>query len=1242
MPDRQKKDSLLLKRRMNVICNCDVAPKLLLVCFLPAVLLLGCMGHTMGATLAAANPVQEQIDDGAESSVELVTKAQVDAVRARAAKAQMDEARQQSVSASLAVAESNLARTESAAEKTREKKELAESAQTRTETLKREIAKLGEAVSDVLQVEADELAEAVKTSKANSLVAQTKLRELQPLQADRNEQIAKFPQSLASLAQQKSDLESKLKIPAAVDENPILLEASKLELQSGLQWVAAESAHVQSQNELFEAEQKSSFIATSIELWTVKGKRSQKRADSLEAELAKQRKQDTQKAVVDAKAEVKKAPEILRPFAEKNARIAEAATAILEPARKARKELSAATLRLTQIQDQYKATVNRVDAVGETASVGAYLRNRKKDIPKEGWLSNVAVERIAEIEHCQSDKFDLEEQKQTLIPDNVADEILVQAKLENPHLQDSELTAIRDATLALASHRKELLSQAITNHDDYLESLTELRQTEKALAESTRLFNEYINERILWIRSNNVLFAKSVKDPSAGGWFTFGNDKSDALVFSVSEWLETATALSNQLRRNYFLVALASFVFIGLYVYRFRMRQSIKHDASLVSRGSNTDFVPTLRTLLLTIGITAPFPLLLYFLGWRLGQAADASALTMATSEALIHTGWFFFAGEFLRQICRQDGLAEKHFGWNSRTVSQLKKELGWFVPLGAVFSFGCSILCFIDIDHESDTVERIVFISAIASLTWFISKTLNPQTGMFREQIAQNPKSWYAQFRSIWYWGIVLIPVILIVMVVVGYYYSAIQMLSRFFATIIMVVGFEICRSLLVRFILLSRRKARIAQSRARLLAQHTADGNAQAAALQRATDQEAFLADAIATIDDNVQRSQNLIFAAVAIAWIISSSVIWADVFPAIRGLDKYALWTTTVETVVPAASFSTPLMPLMPLATKADAKAEAGGGKNAAESKSSTTTSAEGEQIVRETKIVSLRHLLMAVFILSIAIFAVRNVPAFLELVLLKHLPVEQSIRHAVKAIAGYIILLIGVVAAGRTMYIGWSQIQWLATALTFGLAFGLQEIFANFMAGIILLLERPIRIGDVISVDDVTGTVSKIRIRATTITDFDRKEYVVPNKEFITGRVLNWTLTDKINRLKVTVGVAYGSDVRRAKEIIMDICQNNPAVVDSPPTTVTFEAFGDSSLNISARTYLKDFDSRWPALDSINLAIDDAFKSEGIEISFPQRDLHIRTASPAFEASVRNSMSSRANDGSQSGVSETDVD
>lgn len=137
-----------------------------------------------------------------------------------------------------------------------------------------------------------------------------------------------------------------------------------------------------------------------------------------------------------------------------------------------------------------------------------------------------------------------------------------------------------------------------------------------------------------------------------------------------------------------------------------------------------------------------------------------------------------------------------------------------------------------------------------------------------------------------------------------------------------------------------------------------------------------------------------------------------------------------------------------------------------------------------------------------------------------------------------------------------------------ALTVGLGFGLQEIFANFVSGLILLFERPIRVGDIVTVDGTTGVVSRIQTRATTVTNWDRQDLIVPNKEFITGRLLNWTRSDHVNRIVINVGIAYGSDTELARRLIEEVLREHSEVLGDPPSIVTFEGFGESTLNLVA--------------------------------------------------------------------------
>ena len=167
------------------------------------------------------------------------------------------------------------------------------------------------------------------------------------------------------------------------------------------------------------------------------------------------------------------------------------------------------------------------------------------------------------------------------------------------------------------------------------------------------------------------------------------------------------------------------------------------------------------------------------------------------------------------------------------------------------------------------------------------------------------------------------------------------------------------------------------------------------------------------------------------------------------------------------------------------------------------------------------------------------------------------------------------------------------------------------FANFISGLIILFEQPVRVDDVVTVGDVTGTVTKIKIRATTIRKWDQTELIVPNKEFITGRLTNWTLTDKILRKDFIVGIAYGSDIKKAEQILYEIAAANPYVLDNPKPVVIFTSFGSSSLDFELRVYISGMENYLNIWHDINCAIDDAFRKAGIEIAFPQQDIHIRS-------------------------------
>ena len=191
---------------------------------------------------------------------------------------------------------------------------------------------------------------------------------------------------------------------------------------------------------------------------------------------------------------------------------------------------------------------------------------------------------------------------------------------------------------------------------------------------------------------------------------------------------------------------------------------------------------------------------------------------------------------------------------------------------------------------------------------------------------------------------------------------------------------------------------------------------------------------------------------------------------------------------------------------------------------------------------------------------------------------------------------------------------SNIAIIAGALSVGIGFGLQNIVNNFVSGLILLFERPIRKGDWIQVGATEGVVKNIQIRSTVIQTFDRSDVIVPNSELISGQVTNWVLSSTTGRAIIPIGVAYGTDTEKVRDILMGIAEDNEYISKSgfvPKPIVLFRAFGDSSLNFELRVFLYNIDNRLSVISDINFAIDKAFREQGIEIPFPQRDLHVKT-------------------------------
>ncbi len=260
----------------------------------------------------------------------------------------------------------------------------------------------------------------------------------------------------------------------------------------------------------------------------------------------------------------------------------------------------------------------------------------------------------------------------------------------------------------------------------------------------------------------------------------------------------------------------------------------------------------------------------------------------------------------------------------------------------------------------------------------------------------------------------------------------------------------------------------------------------------------------------------------------------------------------------------------------------------------------------------KPITLWSMLYMLVLIIVLFWVTKRVQVLLSEKLLTRTSLSAPGRHAVATIARYLMLLIGLLVILQTAGIDLTTLNVLAGAVGIGVGFGLQNVISNFFSGLIIMFERPIKVGDRIEVDNVEGDVLEIGARSTVVLTNDNIAIIVPNSKFITENVVNWKYNDGKVRFRIPVGVAYGTDVRLVEKVLLEVAKAQEDVMENPAPVVRLMSFGDSALEFELRVWSETQVHRKGVLTSaINFAICDKFKEHAIEIPFPQRDLHIRS-------------------------------
>ena len=500
-------------------------------------------------------------------------------------------------------------------------------------------------------------------------------------------------------------------------------------------------------------------------------------------------------------------------------------------------------------------------------------------------------------------------------------------------------------------------------------------------------------------------------------------------------------------------------------------------------------------------------------------------------------------------------GVAVKHFLWPAEAMQAVKRAIRRFMLIFVPLLFVALMNSSVYAPHPNrESLGRIAFIFAMIALALFVWRLFRRSGPVMKALLPETSRSWPARLYPLWAPALVALPIGLGVAAGAGFYFAAGILYRLAMQTLVLVLAAVVLYGMIALWVLIQR--ARLSRRQA---AQPEED------ALQVVSEDSTTLRPMtldVHTLGERTSRLLNLVTTLLLLAGVWA---IWQDWVPFLSAIGDVQLWTYS-DTV-------------------------------------------QGEQVVRA---LTIRGLVLAALMLVLTYVAATNIGAVLDIVVLQRLELQRDITYGIKTVLRYAIAVVGLVLASNILGVSWGKAQWLVAALGVGLGFGLQEIVANFVSGLIVLGERPIRVGDVVTVADVTGTVTSIRARATVVTDFENKEIMIPNKAFITERVVNWTLSDQTTRLLIPVGVAYGTDVEQAQRVLLAAVESIADVLREPAPSAFFVGFSDSALDFEIRAFVDSFDKRLRVRHEIHVAVARALADAGIEIPFPQRDLHIRSA------------------------------
>ncbi len=892
------------------------------------------------------------------------------------------------------------------------------------------------------------------------------------------------------------------------------------------------------------------------------------RLDELKAIAQQRRETRAQAALEEAEAlRVRSSglPPELQQIAEANARWREELETLVRREQGVNAQLQRTARDLEQIGGDFERIRQRVELVGRSKAIGDTLRKRRAELP--------SLRTHRRDTQLRGESMSLATNRQLELDDVFRDSGALEQRINTaiqqwgePLPEEARAALQENARDLMAAHR-DTLSELQQTYGRYINSLTSLDVAERQLVTVAENYIVFIDEQLLWIPSTGLISLFSGAAMTTEPWLAH-----------TANWRRFASSLSEQTGQRPISTLLFIAALTGLLLFNRGTRERLKRIDALLNKVRTDSAMLSVAALGLLVLRIAPLPLVLLALAELLRNTPDPFVLSVTVG--LTKAAWLIASLGLLRVICKDQSLGDHHLGWPGPLRKALRKHLGWFIPFGALTSFMVGAMAGPEPPLAVQAVGSAAFILLMTGTIILVQRLLG-EKGPVRETLkTEYSGKLITHLLFLWYPIVLGIPAALALLSLSDYHYTAVHLEEHVQKTVWFLLAVFILKELILRWLFVTERRLRFNDAlrrRDELRAQRAAKGEDA----QDDTTSPITVEVPEINFDSLGEQSKRLVRAGFLFTVVFGTWSIWASLIPALGFFDATELPFQAMRSIDGVST-------LVP---------------------------------------VTLGDIMVGLFIIVVTVLAAKNLPGILEISLLQRLPLDAGARYAITALSQYLIAGIGLIIAFKTIGLQWSGLQWLIAALGVGLGFGLQEIVANFVSGIILLFERPIRVGDVVTIDGTTGVVTRIRIRATTITNYEKQELIVPNKEFITNRLINWTLTDKLNRILIPVGLAYGGDVDKAMALMREAAVEHPEILEDPAPVVSFEEFADNGMMLYLRAYLANLDNRLAVITDLHRAINSKFNAAELCIAFPQRDIHLDTTRP-LEIRLQRSRASEA--------------